>query len=88
MSTQPSAVREKPIGRIALGSDRAAKIMSVRAAISRVETNVVPSQFLVDVFREFGIDASIIPISLSAFTHFPTIALAERLSVMIAAGHG
>jgi L-malate glycosyltransferase len=32
-----------------------------RAAISRVEMNVVPSQFLVDVFREFGIDASIIP---------------------------
>ena len=36
MSTQPSAAREKPIGRIALGSDRAAKIMSVRAAIARV----------------------------------------------------
>jgi len=36
MSTQPSAVREKPIGTIALGSDRAAKIMSVRAAIARV----------------------------------------------------
>ena len=36
MSTQPSAVREEPIGRIALGSDRAAKIMSVRAAIARV----------------------------------------------------
>jgi inosine/xanthosine triphosphatase len=36
MSTQPSATREKPLGRIALGSDRAAKIMSVRAAIARV----------------------------------------------------
>ena len=36
MSTQPSAAREKPIERIALGSDRAAKIMSVRAAIARV----------------------------------------------------
>lgn len=36
MSTQPSATRAKPIERIALGSDRAAKIMSVRAAIARV----------------------------------------------------
>src|SRR5436853_3732883 len=36
MSTQLSATREKPIERIALGSDRAAKIMSVRAAIARV----------------------------------------------------
>ena len=36
MSTQPSATKAKPIGTIALGSDRAAKIMSVRAAIARV----------------------------------------------------
>jgi glycosyltransferase involved in cell wall biosynthesis len=32
-----------------------------RAAIARVDRNIVPSQFLVDVFRGFGIDASIIP---------------------------
>jgi glycosyltransferase involved in cell wall biosynthesis len=32
-----------------------------RAAIARVDKNIVPSQFLVDVFRGFGIDASIIP---------------------------
>jgi glycosyltransferase involved in cell wall biosynthesis len=32
-----------------------------RAAISRADLNVVPSQFLVDVFRGFGIEASIIP---------------------------
>jgi L-malate glycosyltransferase len=32
-----------------------------RAAIARADLNVVPSQFLVDVFRRFGIDASIIP---------------------------
>jgi inosine/xanthosine triphosphatase len=36
MSTQPSSARQEPIERIALGSDRAAKIMSVRAAIARV----------------------------------------------------
>ena len=32
-----------------------------RCAIARVDTNIVPSRFLVDVFRRFGIDASIIP---------------------------
>ena len=36
MSTQPSSARQEPIERIALGSDRAAKIMSVSAAIARV----------------------------------------------------
>ena len=36
MSTQPSGTSEKSMERIALGSDRAAKIMSVRAAIARV----------------------------------------------------
>jgi glycosyltransferase involved in cell wall biosynthesis len=32
-----------------------------RAAIARVDKNIVPSQFLVDVFRQRGIEASIIP---------------------------
>ena len=32
-----------------------------RNAIARVDLNVVPSRFLVEVFHEFGIDASIIP---------------------------
>jgi L-malate glycosyltransferase len=32
-----------------------------RKSIARVETNIVPSRFLVDVFRGFSIDASIIP---------------------------
>jgi glycosyltransferase involved in cell wall biosynthesis len=32
-----------------------------RKAIARVDLNVVPSRFLVDVFRSFGIDAAIIP---------------------------
>src|ERR1043166_6258592 len=36
MSTQPSGTSEKSMERIALGSDRAAMIMSVRAAIARV----------------------------------------------------
>jgi L-malate glycosyltransferase len=32
-----------------------------RAAIAHVDKNIVPSQFLVDVFRGFGVDASTIP---------------------------
>jgi glycosyltransferase involved in cell wall biosynthesis len=32
-----------------------------RASIARADLNVVPSRFLADVFRDFGIDASIIP---------------------------
>jgi glycosyltransferase involved in cell wall biosynthesis len=32
-----------------------------RAALARVDRNIVPSRFLVDVFRQFGIDASIVP---------------------------
>jgi len=32
-----------------------------RATLARVDRNVVPSRYLVEVFREFGLDASIIP---------------------------
>jgi glycosyltransferase involved in cell wall biosynthesis len=32
-----------------------------RAALARVQRNIVPSRFLVDVFRPYGIQASIIP---------------------------
>jgi L-malate glycosyltransferase len=32
-----------------------------RRTIRQVDRNIVPSRFLVDVFREFGIDASIVP---------------------------
>jgi len=32
-----------------------------RATLARVDRNIVPSRFLVDVFRGFGIDAAIIP---------------------------
>jgi L-malate glycosyltransferase len=32
-----------------------------RLSIRQVDRNIVPSRFLVDVFREFGIDASIVP---------------------------
>ena len=41
-----------------------------RATLARVDRNIVPSRFLVDVFREFGIDAAIIPniVDLERFT--------------------
>src|SRR6476660_4519257 len=32
-----------------------------RAALARVQRNIVPSRFLVEVFRPYGIEASIIP---------------------------
>ena len=52
-----------------------------RCAIARVDTNIVPSRFLVDVFRRFGIDASIIPniVDLERFTFRERDPLRPRL---------
>src|SRR4029450_373626 len=41
--------------------DHLSRSAIARWAIARVDRNIVPSQFLVDVFRGFGIKASIIP---------------------------
>jgi glycosyltransferase involved in cell wall biosynthesis len=41
--------------------DHLSRSAIARKAIARVDRNIVPSQFLVDVFRSFGIEASIIP---------------------------
>lgn len=41
--------------------DHLSRSAIARATIARVDRNVVPSQFLVDVFREFGIAAEIVP---------------------------
>jgi len=41
--------------------DHLARSAIARAALKRVDRNVVPSQFLVGVFARFGIDATIIP---------------------------
>jgi glycosyltransferase involved in cell wall biosynthesis len=41
--------------------DHLSRSRVARWAIARATRNVVPSQFLVDVFRSFGIDASIVP---------------------------
>ena len=41
--------------------DHLARSAIARRAIARVERNIVPSRFLVDVFRDFGIRADVIP---------------------------
>lgn len=41
--------------------DHLARSRIARVALARVDRNVVPSRFLVDVFGRFGIDATIIP---------------------------
>lgn len=41
--------------------DHLARSRVARTALAAVDLNVVPSRFLVDVFREFGIGATIIP---------------------------
>jgi glycosyltransferase involved in cell wall biosynthesis len=52
-----------------------------RKAIAAVDRNVVPSRFLVDVFRGFGIEASIIPniVDLERFRFRGRAPLAPRL---------
>jgi L-malate glycosyltransferase len=52
-----------------------------RSAIRSVDKNVVPSRFLVDVFREFGIDAAIIPniVDLERFTFRERVPLRPRI---------
>ena len=41
--------------------DHLARSAIARAALARVDANVVPSRFLVEVFNRFGIDATVIP---------------------------
>ena len=52
-----------------------------RAAIASVDRNVVPSSFLVDVFRGFGIDATIVPniVDLDRFRYRERHPLGPRL---------
>jgi glycosyltransferase involved in cell wall biosynthesis len=52
-----------------------------RAAIARVDANVVSSQFLVDVFRRFGISAEIVPnvVDLDRFKYRRRGTLAPKL---------
>lgn len=52
-----------------------------RHTIRRVDKNIVPSRFLVEVFRDFGIDASIIPniVDLERFSFRERTPLRPRL---------
>jgi glycosyltransferase involved in cell wall biosynthesis len=52
-----------------------------RAALARVDRNVVPSRFLVEVFRDFGIDATSIPniVDMQRFKYRERKPLAPRL---------
>jgi glycosyltransferase involved in cell wall biosynthesis len=52
-----------------------------RRTIAQVDRNIVPSQFLVDVFRQFGIEASVIPniVDLDRFRFRERVPLRPRL---------
>jgi len=64
----PAIVIARALGRPVLlnyrsgeAPDHLARSRIARAAVARVDANVVPSRFLVEVFNRFGIEASIIP---------------------------
>jgi L-malate glycosyltransferase len=61
--------------------DHLTRSRTARVALSKVDLNIVPSQFLVDVFGRFGIGARIIPnlVDLRRFCFRPREPLAPRL---------
>jgi glycosyltransferase involved in cell wall biosynthesis len=61
--------------------DHLARSRVARTALSKVDLNVVPSRFLVQVFERFGIGASIIPnlVDLQRFCYRPRVPLAPRI---------
>jgi glycosyltransferase involved in cell wall biosynthesis len=61
--------------------DHLSRSAVARRTIAQVDRNIVPSQFLVDVFRTFGIEASIIPnvVDLDRFRFRARVALRPRL---------
>ena len=61
--------------------DHLARSAIARKAIARVDRNIVPSTFLVDVFREFGIRAEVIPnlVDLERFRYRERRALRPKL---------
>jgi len=62
-------------------ADHLARSTIARAALARVDRNVVPSQFLVDVFEHFGVAATVIPniVDLDRFQYRARIPLRPRL---------
>jgi glycosyltransferase involved in cell wall biosynthesis len=61
--------------------DHLARSRVARIALSKVDVNVVPSRFLVDVFSQFGIGATIIPnlVDLSRFRYRSRSPLQPRI---------
>ena len=61
--------------------DHLARSRVARLALSKVDLNVVPSRFLVGVFRQFGIGAAIIPnlLDVNCFSYRARAPLAPRL---------
>ena len=61
--------------------DHLSRSALARTTIAQVDRNIVPSQFLVDVFDQFGITASIIPniVDLDRFRFRARVPLAPRL---------
>lgn len=61
--------------------DHLARSRVARVALSKVDLNVVPSRFLVDVFGQFGIGARIIPnlVDLRRFCFRPRVPLTPRI---------
>jgi L-malate glycosyltransferase len=84
----PAIVAARALGRPVIlnyrsgeAPDHLARSRVARVALSKVDLNVVPSQFLVDVFGQFGIGARIIPnlVDLRHFSFRPREPLAPRL---------
>lgn len=61
--------------------DHLSRSAIARATLARVNRNVVPSAFLVDVFKPYGIDATVIPniVDLERFKYRPRERVAPRL---------
>jgi glycosyltransferase involved in cell wall biosynthesis len=61
--------------------DHLSRSAIARKTIARVDRNIVPSQFLVDVFATFGIDASIIPniVDLDRFRYRERVPMRPRI---------
>ena len=78
LATLPAIMAARALGRPVIlnyrsgeAPDHLARSRVARMALSRVDLNIVPSRFLVDVFARFGINASIIPnlVDLSRFCY-------------------
>ena len=61
--------------------DHLSRSAIARKTVAEADANIVPSQFLVDVFREFGIEASVIPniVDLDRFAFRARAPLRPRL---------